>query len=200
MSITRREAIKGATVAAGMTGALAAHPGWAQQPPARGYGTDPKLTEPKVSWPRTLAGPQVATLAAVVAVVLPATDGMPSGIDAKVPAFVDEWVSAPYPVQQAARERTLLAFAALDAAARAMRQRSFATAADPAAVFQSAWAAPATAELLRDLVQLLSGGYASSNAGMAAIGYVGNTPLERFEGPPPSVVARIDALVAGVKA
>jgi len=192
--------MKTVAVTAALSSAFAAQAGFAKQAPARGYGTDPKLVDPKVAWPRTLTKQQLATLAAVCNIVLPATDSMPSGIEAKVPEFVDEWVSAPYPDQKAARARTLSALTALDVRARAAGQRSFATAPDPAALFTAAWDAPTTGRSMRDLVQLLSGGYASSNVGMVAIGYVGNVPLERFEGPPPDVVAKIDAFVATVRA
>lgn len=193
MAITRRDGFKAAAAAAlAGTTQLA----FAAQDPAQGYGTDPKLTEPKVTWPMTLTTAELAALAAVCAVVLPATDDMPSGVEVGVPAFVDEWVSAPYPVQRTARGSTLSAIAALDVAARAAGHRDFAHA--PPAVFDTAWANPVSGPLLRDLVRLLAGGYASSDKGMAAIGYIGNEPRERFEGPPPAVVARFDAFVAGL--
>ena len=197
MALTRRESLK----AAGATAALASvQPAFATQPAARGYGTDPTVTQPKVTWPMTLTRAQLATLAAVCAVVLPATDGMPSAIELKVPAFVDEWVSAPYPNQKAEREIILSALAALDVAARAAGQPSFAKAAAPATIFAAAWAAPVSAPLLRTLVQLLTGGYVSTNKGMEAIGFVGNVARERFDGPPPRVHAHFDKVVAGMKA
>ena len=38
---------------------------------------------------------------------------------------------------------------------------------------------------------LCAGAYYATPAGWKAIGYVGNVPLEKFEGPPPEVLERL---------
>lgn len=196
--LSRRDSLKIGAAITSLAGIAAPLRG-ANAMPARGYGTDPRLLEPEVTWPRTLSQNQLATLAAICAVVLPATDDMPDGNTLRVPAFVDEWVSAPYPQQRASREIVLNAMTALDAVARSGGHRDFAgTATEKRAdVFKAAWTDEGwTSSLMRKLVHLLVVGYATTDQGMAVIGFRGNKPLARFDGPPPEVTAKLDEFVS----
>ncbi len=57
---------------------------------------DPK----KDLWPRTFSKSQLALVAALTDVIIPSDDERPSASDLNIPDFIDEWVSAPYPLQQ----------------------------------------------------------------------------------------------------
>src|SRR5579863_171462 len=82
-----------------------------------GYGTDPNLMEvykPGELWPLTFTKEQHRTVAALCDVILPADHKSPSASQLKVPDFIDEWISAPYPKQQEDKPRILQGLAWLD--------------------------------------------------------------------------------------
>src|SRR5205085_6628546 len=67
-------------------------------------GTDPNLLEiykPGDLWPLTFNKEQHRAVSALADVILPADEKSPSASQLKVPDFIDEWISAPYPKQQA---------------------------------------------------------------------------------------------------
>jgi hypothetical protein len=68
---------------------------------SKGYGQDPKLVTPETSpWPRTLSEDQLNLVAVLSDIIVPAEDDVPSASAVGVPEVIDEWVSAPYPMQQ----------------------------------------------------------------------------------------------------
>ena len=69
-----------------------------------GYGPDPDLIHPTVPWQMTMTDEQLRVAASLSDMILPADDVSPSASAVGVPAFVDEWVSAPYPAQQRDRK------------------------------------------------------------------------------------------------
>src|ERR1700748_3672263 len=119
MSISRRETLAwvGAAIVSPYVGAMP-EPAFAQEAgglwkdiPAQpvtvpGYGRDPNLTKPSVPWPLTLSPDTRATLRTGPDLMLPADDRSPSGAALNRDAFIDEWISAPYPDQQ--RDRWLI--------------------------------------------------------------------------------------------
>src|SRR5262245_33997766 len=67
----------------------------------QGYGTDPDLLKPPTQpWPLTLTAAQRAVAAVVLDVILPADAGAPAASAVGLVDFLDEWVSAPYPLQK----------------------------------------------------------------------------------------------------
>lgn len=116
--VTRRAALKFAGL---ITLAARGRHGFSGQAailPARGYGTDPDLLKRTVTWPRILGPSQLATLAVLCDIVLPAEPPHPSARAIGVHEFLDEWLSAPYPQMQADRAVILGGLAALDDAMR----------------------------------------------------------------------------------
>lgn len=93
---------------------------------AKGYGRDPDLMEPKVPWPLTLDKAQRAKVDLLGDLILPADARSPGAGALGVGAFVDEWISAPYPNQQADRERVICGLIWLDAQSRALHGADFA--------------------------------------------------------------------------
>ena len=76
-----------------------------------GYGTDPdlmRLYEPGDVWPLTMSAAERDTAAALCDLIIPKDADSPSASQVGVVEFLDEWISAPYPAQQADR-RTVLA-------------------------------------------------------------------------------------------
>jgi hypothetical protein len=159
-----------------------------------GYGPDPDLANPTIPWPLTLTPDQRRTVTRLADLLLPADERSPAASALGVPEFVDEWVSAPYPLQRADRNlleaglRWLEAraggrFPSLDAAAAGLILDEICDARSapddvPAAFFGR-------------VRQICLIGYYSSNVGMADLGYVGNQPSTRFTGPPTEILARL---------
>ena len=172
-------------------------------PVAKGYGTDPKLTvtyHPGDVWPLTLSVAQRRAVAALADVIIPADKRGPAASAVRVPDFIDEWVSAPYPNHQKDRELIVAGLAWLDAESA---KRFVVVFADLKPDQQSAICddicsiARAKVQFAKPAVffsrfrGLAGGAYYATPEGWRAIGYVGNIPMPSFDGPPPEVLARL---------
>lgn len=173
-------------------------------PPASGYGRDPDLMNPLVPWPLTFSRAQRATVDLLGDLILPADARSPSAGKLGVGAFVDEWISAPYPVQQKDRMAVLGGLAWLDAQSKVQYGRSFAaitptqraglldalSVADPIAKM----AAPvAFMDTLRHLFVL---GFYSLPEGKADMGFIGDQPTPGdYPGPTPEALAHFEQVV-----
>ena len=170
-----------------------------------GYGSDPNLTKPSVPWPLTLTPDQRATLRIAADLMLPADDHSPSGSALHLDAFIDEWVSAPYPDQQRDRRLILSGLQWLDAESTARFGHGFAAAGDSErrAIFdlvafkgrvQPGYSRPAF--FFSRLRGLMLGGFYSRPEGMMDIGYIGNTPSTSYAGPTAEAMAHLNAALA----
>lgn len=168
-----------------------------------GYGTDPDLTRiyrPGELWPLTLTDAQRKTAAALCDVIIPADDQSPAASAVGVVDFIDEWVSAPYPVQQRDRTLVLDGLAWIDAESGRRRGRTFdqlATADREAITAGICWLPAARPELCEAARffsryrELTTGGFYTTPEGSRDLGYVGNVPSLTFEGPPPDLIRRL---------
>lgn len=207
LRMERRTAIKWMLTAAA-SGALLDRPTFgadaaAAPVTAKGYGQDPdllKIYKPGDVWPLTFTAPQRATAAALCDTIIPADDKGPSASSLNVPDFIDEWISAPYPGHDADRRIVLTGLAWLDAEAQKRFQNPFVnlvTRQKNAICDDICYEPNAKAEFregavfFRKFRDLTAGGYYTTPEGMKDIGYVGNTPLERYDGPPPEVLAKL---------
>ena len=180
---------------------------WSQEvtalPAYRGYGTDPNLTKlyrPGDVWPLTLSQAQRRTAAALCNVIIPDDGRSPNAESVGVVDFIDEWVSAPYPRQTADRPIVLEGLAWMDAEALLRFEKYFAEldqsqqhaicddiCFEPNAKPKFARAA-AFFTRYRDLTV---GGFYSTPTGSRDIGYIGNVPLPKFDGPPPELLRKL---------
>lgn len=173
------------------------------QPAATGYGTDPDLTKayrPGDVWPLTLSAEQRRTAAALCNAILPDDGRSPSAESIGVVEFIDEWVSAPYPRQREDRPLVLEGLAWMDTEAVKRFQRDFAQLEESQqhAICDDICSgrdghpqfarAAAFFNRYRDLTV---GGFYSTPAGWKDIGYVGNVPLTKFEGPPAELLDKL---------
>jgi hypothetical protein len=170
---------------------------------ANGYGSDPNLTKiyhPGDVWPLTLDAAQRRCAAALCNAILPGDGRSPDAATVGVVDFIDEWVSAPYPRQREDRPIVLDGLAWMDSEAIQRFKRSFADLDEssqhaicddvcylPNALPKFAHAAQFFARY-RDLTV---GGFYSTPAGRLDLGYIGNVPLPKFEGPPPEVLRKL---------
>lgn len=174
-----------------------------------GYGTDPdlmRLYEPGDVWPLTMSVAERRTAAALGDLVIPADADSPSASEVGVVEFLDEWISAPYPVQQTDRRTVVWGLQWLDEEAQLRYRRNFTalSANEMTAICDEICFLPrapdglkAAAEFFARFRDLAAGGYYTSPAGMRAIRYVGNVALPRFDGPPPDVLRRVGLLDGG---
>lgn len=169
-------------------------------PPARGYGRDPDLMAPKVPWPLTLTAAQRATVDRLGDLILPADDQSPGAGRLGVGAFVDEWISAPYPVQQSDRAQVLGGLIWLDAQSRALHAATFVAIApakqaalmDALTVAAPAPAMKAPVQFMDTLRYLFVLGFYSLPEGKADMGFIGDQPSQgEYPGPTPEALAHL---------
>jgi hypothetical protein len=207
--IDRRRAIKwiltagaGAVLLKGRAFAADGAPA-ASPAPTGGYGTDPDLMKAYKAgdyWPLTFSDAQRRTVTLLEDIVMPADARSPSASAVGVTDFVDEWVSAPYPDNVRDRKTIVDGLAWLEGesskrygagfsdAAEGQRQTLCADISVDAPEHSEAGTASRFFRRFRDLVAV---GYYTTPEGMKEIGYVGNVPLARFDGPPADVVAKL---------
>lgn len=203
--INRRAALKWMLTAAATISILERESFSAESPvaAAKGYGTDPDLLKeykPGDLWPLTFTDQQRATAAALCDVIIPADAKSPSASSLHVHDFIDEWISAPYPDQVRDRPTVLEGLAWLDAEAQkrfqlpftdlVLRQKTaicddICSAAKAKPEFRKA------AQFFRRFRDLTAGGFYTTPEGMKDIGYTGNVPLDKFDGPPPEVLKQL---------
>jgi Gluconate 2-dehydrogenase subunit 3 len=173
-------------------------------PAVRGYGTDPNLLldyRPGELWPLTLTVQQRRLAGILADIIIPADDHSPGASAVGVVEFIDEWVSAPYPDNQRDRNIVLTGFTWLEWQAARRFGREFADLDTPEqkricddicdesrALSEQRDAARFFA-LYRDLT---AGGFYSTPVGRQDLGYIGNVPLERFDGPPPELLEKLN--------
>lgn len=187
----------------GVAAAASAAPSAPGAPPVKGYGTDPDMTRVYAAgevWPLTFTAQQRKTAAALCDVIIPADAHSPSASSVGVVEFIDEWISAPYPLQRTDRPVILEGLAWMDHESRRRYSRDFAALGEsrqalicddicyePKAAPQFAQAAKFFARY-RDLT---AGGFYTTPVGRKDLRYVGNVALASFEGPPIEVLKKV---------
>jgi Gluconate 2-dehydrogenase subunit 3 len=200
----RREAIKWMLAASATVSLLNFKSFGAGSVSAVGYGADPDLMKDYQSgdlWQLTFTNDQRRAVTALCDVIIPADEKSPSAGSVGVPDFIDEWISAPYPNQQADRKEILEGLAWLDDESSKRFQIKFADLSDeqkhdicddicfaPKAKpeFQTA------ANFFAKFRNLTAGGFYTTPQGWKDIQYIGNVPLAKFDGPPPEVLKHLN--------
>jgi hypothetical protein len=174
--------------------------------PARGYGTDPNLVKAYQRgelWPLTMSAPQRRLAGLLTDLIIPADAHSPSASAVGVVDFIDEWISAPYPLHLQDRTTVLDGFTWLDAEAarrfgkgfsdlEVIEQRGICDAiCDESHAAAELRIAARFFALYRDLT---AGGFYSTPVGRKDLNYVGNVPLARFDGPPPALLKSLGLL------
>jgi hypothetical protein len=161
-----------------------------------GYGTDPDLVKtwkPGGPWPLTLSDDARLTTASLCDLIIPADEVSPAASAVGVVDFIDEWISAPYPQQRADREIVLAGLAWVETETQKRFGKAFHAASDAQRaaiaddICSASKAAPqfaAAAKFFARFRDLTAGGFYTTPIGMKDIGYTGNVPLAKFDGPP----------------
>jgi hypothetical protein len=176
-------------------------------PPTPGYGRDPDLMSPKVPWPLTLGKAQRATVDLLGDLILPADEQSPGAGKLGVGAFVDEWISAPYPTQRKDREQVLGGLIWLDAQSRALHGAAFdaITPARRAGLLDALTVATPVARMAKPIAfmdtlrHLFVLGFYSLPEGKADMGFIGDQPTPGdYPGPSPEALAHFTGILAGL--
>lgn len=170
---------------------------------AKPYGQDPDLMKAYKRgdvWPLSFTDAQRKMVATLCDVIIPADHLGPSASTVEVPAFIDEWVSAPYPLQQADRVLIMDGLAWLESESTKRFSKVFAEldAKQQQAICDDICDTEKAKPEFKKAAQFFSkfrgiaaGGYFSTQEGWKAIGYVGNTPTLTFDGPPKEVLDQL---------
>ena len=173
-------------------------------PTGRGYGTDPNLLavyHPGELWPLTFTAPQRRLAGILADLIIPADEHSPSASSVGVVEFIDEWVSAPYPASQQDRPIVLGGFIWLDAEAARRFGKKFSdlAATEQTDICDDICDESRAASNRRDAARffarfrdLTAGGFYSTPVGRKDLRYLGNVPQERFDGPPPALLKKLN--------
>ncbi len=169
-------------------------------PRAAGTPTDPDMVSPVVWWDLVLTEDELATLAALCDVIIPEDEHSPGAAALGAHGFIDEWVSAPYDGNRndLVLVRGGLVWLDIESAERFGGRFTELTLEQKHAICDDiCWVENATPEYqvaarffdrIRDLT---STAFWTTAEGMADLGFVGNRPMPRFDGPPPEVLERL---------
>ena len=142
--------------------------------------------------PLTLTENARATTKALCDLIIPADDVSPAASAVGVVDFIDEWISAPYPQQRGDRPVVLNGLLWIEAESQKRFGKAFPALADAqraqiADDICSTASKPEFADAAKFFAKfrdLTAGGFYTTPVGMKDIGYRGNVPLEKFDGPP----------------
>ncbi len=167
------------------------------------YGTDPRLLEtyhPGDLWPLTFTDMQRRLAAVLCDIIIPADAKSPSASAVGVVDFIDEWISAPYPMQRGDRKAVLAGLAWFEEESSARFSKSM-LALQPQQLHEICddicylpRAKPDFVEAAKFFARyrdLTAGGFYTTPHGREDLGYVGNVPLARFDGPPLEVLKKV---------
>lgn len=200
-TVSRRDLFR-LIAAAGTAGTLATTPGSAAPPPPltrnfKNLLSDPDFSNPAAPWDKPLDEAELATLAVLVDLILPADDLSPAASAIGVHDFLNEWAGAPYPENRADCETLRGGLAWLNTHAFKLHGKGFTGlgAAQQTAILDSicdpAKSAPELATGTRFFTRLRTlavGGYYSHSSTWKSLGYVGNVAIA---GPYPGVPAEV---------
>ena len=170
---------------------------------AKGYGQDPDLLKaykPGDLWPLTFNDVQRATAAALCDAIIPADSTSAGAASVGVHDFIDEWISAPYNGNRKDRPVILKGLAWIED--ESMRRFGSAfpdlIAGQRHAIMDDICYEPKAAPQFKEAARffhrfrdLSGGGFYTTKEGMKDLKYIGNVPLESFEGPSPELIRQL---------
>ena len=166
----------------------------------RGTLTDPDLLNARASWPRLLSASELLTLSALCDMIIPADDKSPGASAVGVPAYINEYVSAPYDWAERAlvRVRGGLTWIDVESGKRFGKRFAAAASAQRAQICDDICFVPkakpefqAAARFFDQIRDLTASGFYTTDAGMKDLQYIGNVALAKFDGPPPEVLRKL---------
>ncbi|MCU0633571.1 MAG: gluconate 2-dehydrogenase subunit 3 family protein [Gemmatimonadaceae bacterium] len=166
----------------------------------RGTKWDPDLLRATADWPRVLTVSELATLAALCDMIIPADERSPSASSVGAHRYIDEVVSAPYDWAERTQARIRGGIVWLDRESQRRFGRAFVglTVAERTQICDDICftknAAPrfkAGARFFDEVRDLTATAFYTTAEGMKDIGYVGNQARPTWDPPPREVLERL---------
>ncbi len=159
--------------------------------------SDPDYTNPSIPWDKPMEESELATLAVLVDLILPADEDSPAASAIGLPDFLNEWVGAPYPENREDHDTIRGGVSWINTHSFKQHGKDFKNlpVGEQTAILDSicdASKAPpelaSGARFFQKLRMLTLGGYYTHPATWKSLGYVGNVPIA---GPYPGVPQEI---------
>jgi hypothetical protein len=166
----------------------------------RGTPADPDLLRPKPHWDNVLTADELATLAVLCDIIIPADDRSPAASTVGAHNYINEHVSAPYDGQRRdlVTVRGGLVWLDTESGKRFGTRFRDAAAAQQIAICEdihyAAEAQPefrAGARFFSTVRNLTATAFYTTAEGMRDLRFMGNTPSPTWNGPPPEVLRHI---------
>ncbi len=166
----------------------------------RGTASDPDLLRPKKDWPRKLLASELATIAALCDVIIPADAKSPSASAVGAPAYINEHVSAPYDAnaRDLVRVRGGVSWLNLESDRRFGKPFTRLTLAEKTQICDDICYLPKAkpefqqgARFFSLMRNLTATAFYTTDEGMKDIGYIGNMALPKWDPPPPAVLKHL---------
>lgn len=184
----------------GAAGSATAPPGAEPAAGPRGTPSDPDLLNPKITWAMKLTAAELVTLTALCDMIIPADETSPAASAVGVPAYINEYVSAPAEWYQKTLVQVRGGLVWINVESNKRFGKAFAelTDAQRTAICDDICYVPRAKPEFRQAAQffdrvrdLTAEGFYTTDEGMKDIGYVGNVALASFDGPPPEVLKHL---------
>jgi hypothetical protein len=164
----------------------------------RGTPTDPVLFNAKASWKMLLTASELATLAVLCDVIIPADDHGPAASTVGAHHYVNEWASYPDHTKGLVQVRGGLIWLDRESNKRFGAPFTKLTAAQRTEICDDICYEPnakpgyeAGAQFFATVRDVTATGYYSTKPGMKDVGYIGNVPLASYEGPSIEVLRKL---------
>jgi len=166
----------------------------------RGTPADPDLLNPKITWAMKLTPAELVTLTALCDMIIPADDRSPAASAVGVPAYINEYVSAPAESYQRTLVQVRGGLVWLNVESQKRFGKPFAEVTDVqrTAICDDIAFPPRAKPEFKQAAQffdrvrnLTAEGFYTTDEGMKDIGYVGNVAMQTFDGPPPEVLRHL---------
>lgn len=166
----------------------------------KGTLSDPDMLNPTIPWGMVLTEPELSDLKILANIIIPKDDISPGAGDLGAQNFINEWVSAHY--RNNKRDLVLVrgGLVWLNSESKKRYDRQFSQLAinEVVAICDDIkWTETAkpdykfAARFFAKVRDLSATAFYTTEEGMADIGYVGNKPLARFDGPPLEVLKHL---------
>lgn len=206
--LKRRDAIKLMAAAAAAPAVIAKGEDLPAAPQKVRPPSDPNLISPEVPWENLLSEEELKTLSALCDLIIPADSESPSASQLGVPAFINEWVSAPYPTQEADRIliRGGLTWLNAESSKRFGAEfRELSEEQKKSICDEIQWTQSAAPELLpparffAKVRDLTATGFYTTPEGWKDIGYIGNQVMLSYDSLPPNVEEKLNEVIKNLK-
>jgi hypothetical protein len=194
--LTRREALSRIVAASSLLSTVSLN-SFASQILREVASADQNASEKIISWPRLLDAQEMAFVVKLANTLIPEDQFGPHASAVGVPDFINEWVSAPLPMQQEDLKTLRQGIQSFDQISQTTFSNTFVNLESQQVndtlnliISEKKGAQKSNYKFFTFIRELVSVGYFTTPVGWKAIGYVGNEPMESFPGAPEALLKK----------